>query len=202
MLSPLPIPPSASDELLRSWGYDLISEYEEMMRHAAFEQAYPVIDLATGSGRMTAVLVHLGYQVVTGDRTQEQMSRVQERLTPRHRTNARFLMLDMDRLPFHGGSIRNLVCVNTLHELDDPSTAIDEILRVMHPKGRILFADFSDLGFDVMQQLEREVYRRDHRRGDMPMADVMTLLQSKGCTVQRIELPLNVAVVVRQSPVR
>lgn len=104
--------------------------------------------------------------------------------------------LEMGRLPFRDGSLRNITCVNTLHEIEDPRAAFKELLRVRHPDGQLLIADFNETGFDVMQRLEQEVYRRDHPRGSMPMAEVERVLREAEMRFERFEMVLNVAVVV------
>lgn len=194
------IPLSASDDLLRSWGYDLITEYAEMVHRTGFGADHPVIELATGSGRMTAVLAHMGFRVITGDRFQDQHQRVLDRLTHAHVVDVSFVSLDMSELPFADRSVRGLACVNTLHDLDEPQTALNEILRVMHPQGRILLADFNDQGFEVMQRLERTIYGRDHRRGTMPMAELAALLVSHNITFLQMEMPLNSVVLIPPRP--
>lgn len=166
-----------------------------MVERGRFDPARPVVEMATGTGRMTAVLARMGFRVISGDRTQEQRARVDERLAAA-RERATLVGLEMGRLPFRDASLQNVTCVNTLHEIDDPRSALRELLRVHHPNGRILIADFNELGFDVMQRLEREVYRRDHPRGSMPMAEVERFLRETGARFERYETGLNVAVVV------
>lgn len=195
MFDPLSIPLSSSDRILRSSGHDLVEEYAQMVERGRFDPAHPVVELATGTGRMTAVLAHMGFRVISGDRTQEQRARVYERLAT-ERERATLVGLEMGRLPFREASLRNITCVNTLHEIDDPRSALSELLRVRHPEGRLLIADFNETGFDVMQRLEQEVYRRDHPRGSMPIAEVERTLQEAGIQFERFETGLNVAVVV------
>lgn len=166
-----------------------------MVTVAAFDSTHPVVELATGTGRMTAVLAHMGFRVISGDRTQEQRVRVNERLASA-RERATLVGLEMGQLPFRDASLQNVVCVNTLHEMDDPPSALIELLRVRHPKGRILIADFNELGFDVMQRLEMAVYRRNHPRRSMPMEEVGQVLRAAGVRCERFETALNVAVVV------
>jgi hypothetical protein len=47
-----------------------------------------------------------------------------------------------------------------------------------------------------MQRLERQIYGRDHRRGTMPMAELVAKLTSQDLTFQRFELPLNSVVLI------
>ena len=65
------IPPSATDTLLRSLGYSLIDEYLRVIQEASLSSGSNVLELATGSGRMTAVLTRLEYSVLTGDESDE-----------------------------------------------------------------------------------------------------------------------------------
>jgi ubiquinone/menaquinone biosynthesis C-methylase UbiE len=81
-----------------------------------------------------------------------------------------------------------------MHELEEPERALNELMRVLHPEGILLIADFNDRGFEVMQRLEREIYGRDHPRGSMPMAEVERMLHT-GAGYEKLETRLNVAVV-------
>ncbi len=167
-----------------------------MVTRAGFDPSAPVVELATGTGRMSAVLAHLGYRVISGDRTLEKRERVMERLAEA-RARVTLVGLEMGRLPFRSGSLMSVTCVNTLHEIDDPGPALKELLRVRDPLGRLLIADFNERGFDVMQRLEREIYRRDHPRGSMPIANVERVLQESGARFETFETGLNVVVAVR-----
>jgi ubiquinone/menaquinone biosynthesis C-methylase UbiE len=166
-----------------------------MVTRAEFDTEHPVVELATGTGRMTAVLARMGFRVISGDRTHEQRARVFERLTTA-RQRATLVGLEMGRLPFRDGSLRNISCVNTLHEIDDPPSALSELLRVRHRQGRLLIADFNDVGFDVMRRLELQIYRRDHPRGTMPMAEVERMMLETKVRCERLETKLNTAVLV------
>ena len=166
-----------------------------MVAWAGFDLHRPVVELATGTGRMTAVLAHLGYRVISGDRTQERRERVMERLAS-HQPRVTLVGLEMGQLPFRSASLMSVTCVNTLHEVDGPGPVLQELLRVRHARGRLLIADFNERGFDVMERLEREVYRRDHPRRSMPMADVERVLHEAGARFRRFETGLNVVVAV------
>lgn len=49
--------------------------------------------------------------------------------------------------------IKNILCLNTIHELGKSLTCLSEIIRIFSPKGKLLVADFNSLGFDVMDGL-------------------------------------------------
>jgi ubiquinone/menaquinone biosynthesis C-methylase UbiE len=187
------IPPSTSDELLRSWGYDLVTEYVQILREAHLDATTPLLELATGSGRMSAVLTRLGFNVVTGDISHEKHADVLGRITPAFSDRVDHLVLNMKMLPFPGGRFKNVVCLDTLHELQEPDVCVSELIRVHDPGGTIILGDFNDLGFDVMQRLHQAVYRNDHPRGFLKMAELRLLLQESYDVIHETVTPLNIS---------
>ncbi len=187
------IPASKSDELLRSWGYDLIAEYVQIVQESHVDPASPLLELATGSGRMAAVLSRLGFAVVTGDISLEKYADALGRLTAAFSDRANHLLLNMKLLPFPDGGVRNIVCLDTIHELEEPDLCLSELIRVHDPDGTIVIGDFNELGFEVMQRLHRAVYRNDHARGFLKMADLAPLLQKSYDVMHEVVTPLNIS---------
>lgn len=189
------IPPSESDRLLRSWGYDLTAEYEEVIQSIAFPPQSLILELATGTGRMTSVLTRLGFRVVTGDLGLQQRHRAEERITRQYLPVVQFLQLNMEELPFADQSIPYLVCMNTIHELANPRKALSELLRVPDPRGVLILGDFNETGFEVMERLHQVVYAGHHSLGTMSMKEIEPVLQSRYRYVRSIETPLNTSFV-------
>ena len=187
------IPASRSDELLRSWGYDLVAEYVQILREAHLDAAPPPLELATGSGRMSAVLTRLGFNVVTGDISNEKHADVLGRITPAFSDRVDHLILNMKMLPFPGGRFKNIVCLDTLHELEEPHVCVSELIRAHDPGGTIILGDFNELGFDVMQRLHRAVYGNDHHQGFLKMAELRPLLQESYSVIREVVTPLNIS---------
>jgi ubiquinone/menaquinone biosynthesis C-methylase UbiE len=187
------IPPSKSDEVLRRWGYDLIAEYVQILQEAHFDCASPLLELATGSGRMAAVLSRLGFVVVTGDISHEKHADALGRLTEAFSDRANHLLLNMQSLPVPDGGIRNIVCLDTVHELEKPDLCLSELIRVHDPEGTIVLGDFNELGFEVMQRLHRTVYGNDHPRGFLKMAEMKSILQKSYDVIHEVVTPLNIS---------
>lgn len=171
------IPSSQSDDLLRQWGYDLTGEYVEVLLKAGLEKPRTILELATGTGRMSAVLTRLGHKIITGDITQDRRSDVEKRITQIYLSQVAFIKLDMERLPFADNSVDSIVCMNTLHELEHPRQCLQEIIRVHSRKGPLIVGDFNDLGFDMMLRLHRVVYGNDHSTGSLTMTEAKPMLQ-------------------------
>lgn len=189
------IPPSESDRLLRSWGYDLTGEYEQIVGKTDLPPQATVLELATGTGRMTSVLTRLGFHVVTGDLELGQRHRAEERITNAYLPLVQFLRLNVESLPFQDHSIPFLVCMNTLHELANPQKAFSELIRVHDPRGVLIIGDFNETGFGVMERLHQVVYAGHHSLGTMPMKEAEPVLQSQYRSVHPIETPLNISFV-------
>ena len=189
------IPPSESDRLLHSWGYDLTGEYEEIACKTPLSPHSAILELATGTGRMTSVLTRLGFRVVTGDLDLAQRQRAEERITNAYLPLVQFLQLNMESLPFQDHSIPFLVCMNTLHELANPQKAFSELIRVHDPRGVLIIGDFNETGFGVMERLHQVVYAGHHSLGTMPMKEIEPTLQSRYQYIRSIETPLNISFV-------
>ncbi len=190
-----PISLSESDELLKTWGYDLVEEYFSVAREASVDPGLSVLEVATGTGRMTAVLTRLGCNVTTGDVTQEEAQQLWRRVTPAYAPQVKIMLLDLEKLPFKTGSVRTIFCMNTLHELADPQTCLWEILRIHDRSGTVVVGDFNETGFTVMQNVHQSIYRNDHPLGLMKVTEAEPILRGLYSDVRVVLTPLNISFV-------
>jgi ubiquinone/menaquinone biosynthesis C-methylase UbiE len=186
------IPPSPSDELLRAWGHDLAAEYLQVVTEAGITPGSRVLELATGTGRMTAVLTRLGYSVLGGDSTDEKTDQVWNRVQPEYARLVKLTLLDMRELPFKPGSVPAITCMNTLHELQSPHECLQEMLRVHDHTGVFILGDFNETGFDTMQRLHQHIYQDNHPCGRMNVLDAEPILKRHFKEVRTIHTPLNI----------
>jgi ubiquinone/menaquinone biosynthesis C-methylase UbiE len=189
------IPPSQSDEFLRSWGYDLVAEYAHIVSRAALNRGGEVLELATGTGRMTAVLTRLGFKVRSGDVTDEKNDQVWRRVGPGFARNVELFLLDMRALPFKSESVHTITCMNTLHELANPGDCLQELLRVHDRSGVLILGDFNETGFATMQKLHRAIYGNDHPLGSMKISEAEPLLRNLYSDVRIVRTPLNLSLI-------
>lgn len=184
------IPLSDSDRLLHSWGYDLTKEYFTIA-HQLQNVSSSVIELATGTGRMCAVLSGLFPTVITGDLTMGDHARAVARIPSSQLNRVTFAQLDMESLPFKSGSIPLIFCLNTLHELSQPERCLSEMIRVIRPDGTLVIGDFNRTGFDAMQEVHRIVYKNNHSEGKIDTARVKEILLDSFKYVEDVPTPLN-----------
>lgn len=189
------IAPSDSDTMLESMGYDLRNDYLQMVEAAEFNRDFPVLDIATGSGRMTSILSRFKYQIISGDITDEQRDKALERITPEFEHYVNFMHLNTEDLPFEDDTISNLMCVNTLHHLEKPEPSIFNLIRIMEPSGKLVLSDFNDTGFDILDKVHLATKGSNHKEGLMKMDKAIKLLESSFDKIKILNTDLNITAI-------
>ncbi len=189
------IPPSQSDKYLNEWGYDLVKEYYEMIKAARLPNDEAVFEFATGSGRMTSLLTRLKFKVITGDLTFEGKPDAEKRITNSFLKQVKFVILNLEKISFPDNSLKNIVCVNTLHHLSNPLNCLKELIRVHSPSGKLILADFNAQGFDVMDKLHKVRYHNIHPRGDINWDEIKSLIFKYYSRTEEIKTQLNIGLI-------
>jgi ubiquinone/menaquinone biosynthesis C-methylase UbiE len=116
-----------------------------------------VLDIGTGRGFTAVELARRGAAVTTLDMSEEMLNSAYL-----HAVDAgvagriEFHLADGGDLPFEEGSFEVVTMINVLHHLEDPETVLPEIARVLMPGGRLVVSDFTEKGFDILEELHRE----------------------------------------------
>lgn len=159
------IPKSESDLLMNELGFDLMRDYSDLINNATMPLDKPILDIATGTGRSASILTRMGYSVFTGDYNNRLKEESALRITNEFVNNVKFIRLNLESIPFPDNSIENIICIDTMHELENPLLCLEEIIRIHSPGGVLLLADFNDTGFDLMDNIHLKRYGKLHTRG-------------------------------------
>ncbi|MBP6672167.1 MAG: methyltransferase domain-containing protein [Bacteroidetes bacterium] len=186
------IEPSESDRILHGYGCDLVREYFSVARHVPVTHQ-PIVELATGTGRMIAVLSTFAPSILTGDITLHDLPRAHKRVPLQFRDRVSYLQLTMEHLPFCTDFIRSMICMNTMHETEHPELCLMEMIRTIHPEGTLIVGDFNRKGFDVMQKVQQQVYHTDHHEGCITTEQIRAILNDSFNTVTAFETELNLS---------
>jgi SAM-dependent methyltransferase len=104
-----------------------------------------ILDLASGTGWATELLVRLGVRTVSIDLSHEMMRRARQRLAADtrlvFREDAAFVTARSQALPFADKAFDGVLCLNALHHLPDYGAALRDIHRVLKPGGRAVFSE-------------------------------------------------------------
>ena len=122
----------------------------------------PILELACGSGRVTAPLVREGHRVLASDISSPMLSRAHQRiqrLGKAARARAHLFQADMRQLPLTGRVPLAVSAFNAFEHLytrTDVALALAEIRRVLEPEGRLVF----DVQNPDLRWLTRDPRRR------------------------------------------
>jgi len=172
--------------LYKSLGYDVDKE-----RDFILQQAKPVygkiLEAGTGKGHFALALAKAGYSFVTFDISADEQRFA--KLNIAHfglQEQVDFRIENGERTSFADGSFDTLFSVNVLHHLRNPYQVIDEFIRLLSPKGKIIFADFTDEGFKIMDKIHG-LEGNAHDVGETKLADVEAYLRGKRFSARNIQ---------------
>jgi len=172
--------------LYKSFGYDVGKE-----RSFILEQAKPVygkiLEAGTGKGHFALALAKAGYQFVTFDISADEQRFA--KLNIAHfgfEKQVDFRIENGERTSFSDGSFDVVFSVNVLHHLCNAYLVIDEFIRIISPKGKIVLADFTEEGFKIMDKIH-QLEGNAHEVGKIKLADVEVYLREKCFSVRNIQ---------------
>lgn len=184
-------PVSGSDTVLVRSGYSLLDEYRTAVERAGLHRDQAVLDVATGSGRMAYTLASAGYKVISGDIDKTALGNTIGTIGHLFPGELTFTYFDALHLPYRDGSFGSVVSANSLHEIDDPMTALAEMTRVVSAEGSLVIVDFNANGFDEIAKAHLEMHGKEHRRGTADYDVVNRHLESSFRRIRRLSLSLN-----------
>jgi ubiquinone/menaquinone biosynthesis C-methylase UbiE len=133
---------------LRRFGYDSPAAIQFVMT-----QALPldgeVLEIGTGKGRFLVKLARHVRTITTVDIAAEEQryAGVEKKI--------RFVVQDAARLPWPPGTFDAAVTTNSMHHIAHFKQVLEEMLRVVKPGGKIMLADFSPRGFQILARAHR-----------------------------------------------
>jgi len=182
----------STDEYLSEMGYSLFDEYERAIELADIDPGDLVFDAATGSARMTRVLVEKGCQIVSGDIKREKLDAVKYAAPFSEVQNIHWLQLDLHQPCFRDGCLDNIVCANLFHEVRRPEAVLRQLLRIFSGKGKMVLLDFNEHGFSVVDEISQKRHGRGHTTKEiMPCGAIESFLEKGAPHFHRIDLSLN-----------
>lgn len=172
--------------LYSSFGYDVDRE-----RDFILDQAKPVsgkiLEAGTGKGHFALALAKAGYLFVTFDISAEEQRFA--KLNIAHfgfEKQVDFRIENGERTSFSDGSFDTVFSVNVLHHLSHPILVLDELIRIISSRSKLILADFTEEGFKVMDKiygLEGQM----HEVGKVTLSDAEAHLVKKGFSVKMVK---------------
>lgn len=125
-----------------------------------------VLDVACGAAHASEVVAPEVRQVVGIDLTADLLALGAQRLRDASISNVLLQEGNAQALPFVDDSFDLVFCLNSLHHVGDPARAVDEMVRVCRPDGRVVLSDLiapSEAVRDAFDALHRRIDPSHHR---------------------------------------
>jgi len=187
----------ARKTLYKSFNYDVDQE-----RYFVLEQAKPfsgrILEAGTGKGHFALCLAREGYHFVTFDISPDEQNFAKLNLAYSGLERmADFRIENAERTGFSGESFDVIFSVNVLHHLSSPYLVIDEFIRILSPGGKLVLADFTAAGFQVMERIH-SLEGHTHETGKAGLADVEAYLKKKGFLIKKASSAYQCVLVARK----
>jgi ubiquinone/menaquinone biosynthesis C-methylase UbiE len=188
---PVEVPPALRriferKKLFLKYGYDLDREREVIL-----EQATPlrgkILEAGTGKGHFASALAKCGFSFTSFDISGEE--------TAVARAFLKFQLMDGfaklrvengEHLSFKDASYDMVFSINALHHFARPHKVLEELIRVLKPGGKLILSDFTDKGFQTMDQIHA-LEGNVHGRGTITMLEAAAYLRKKHFSLQKMK---------------
>ena len=131
-----------------------------------------VLDYATGAGMAGFSIAPDVATVEAADELPDMLEEGKRLATELGLVNVAFTLVDLYALPYKDGQFHLVVCRNAFHLLPEPVSALQELLRVLAPGGRIVVLDpvvdeTVDKAFNEIARLREPAHRRHYRADEL-----------------------------------
>jgi ubiquinone/menaquinone biosynthesis C-methylase UbiE len=164
---------------LRRFGYDSPAAIRFVLAQA-LPLGDKVLEIGTGKGRF---LIRLARHVKTV--TSVDVSAEEQRCAGLNAKYAgverkvRFVLRDAALLPWPAGTFDAAVSMNAMHHIAHFKQVLVEMLRVVKPGGKVVLADFSPRGFQIISREHRDE-GKTHPRERHDFHELQRLLRKQG----------------------
>ncbi len=182
----------------KSYGYDVEKE-----RSFILEQARPlegrILEAGTGKGHFALALAKESRPFVTFDISADEQHYA--------KLNLEYYGLDKlidfrienaEHTSFPEGCFDIIFSVNLIHHLENPYRAVEELVRILSPQGKLVVADFTEKGFQIMDKIHA-LNGNTHDRGKVTLSDIEVYLMNRGFLVRNSYSEIQHVLVARRS---
>jgi ubiquinone/menaquinone biosynthesis C-methylase UbiE len=171
-------------KIYRKFGYDIEAE-----RSFILDKAEPlskdILEVGTGKGSFTVILAKKGYNFVSVDASADQQKIGFLNLKCLGLDNqVVFKIANAENLSFKDKSFNIVISVNMIHHLDNPLKVLNEFTRVLKRKGKIVLADFTKEGLEVINKIHLQQGSR-HRTDKVDFSGLEKYFSRKGFKLER-----------------
>jgi ubiquinone/menaquinone biosynthesis C-methylase UbiE len=169
-----------------------------MVQLASPTKSMRALDVGTGTGHTAMAIAPYVEQVMALDLTEEMLGHARRLCAEREIANITFLLGDAMDMPFPDCHFDIVTCRRAAHHFIDIGAAIDEMVRVLRPGGRLVVDDRSipdddeaDLAMNHLDFLHDPSHVREYRSAEWRATLEMAGLEVKCIEPYRRHRPLS-----------
>jgi ubiquinone/menaquinone biosynthesis C-methylase UbiE len=145
---------------------------EKALAVAAAERGRLAADIGAGTGYITEGLLAKGLQVIAVDQSEEMLAAMRHKFG--HRAGIECRLGAAEQLPLDDAAVDYAFANMYLHHVGDPPAAIQEMVRILKPGGRLVITDLDTHTHEFLREEQH-----DHWMG-FDRADVRQWFENAG----------------------
>ncbi|OGS27943.1 MAG: hypothetical protein A2297_08075 [Elusimicrobia bacterium RIFOXYB2_FULL_48_7] len=185
-------------EFYKSFGYDIEAERRFILEKSLLVHEN-ILEVGTGKGYFAVELAKKGYKLTSIDiSVEDQKIAVLNAEYHKLEKQIEFRIENAERLSFPNESFNTVFSVNSVHHMDNAFLIIDEMLRVISLKGKIIISDFSKEGMELIDKIHASEGKK-HEVGKTSLADISGYLSNKSFKIEKYRSEFQEVLVARNN---
>ena len=165
------------DHVARNWDKMRESFFSEEVREealstAAVQKGKTAADIGAGTGFISEGLIQAGLQVIAVDQSEAILKEMKRKFADIETIDYR--VGQAQNLPIPDGTVDYAFANMYLHHVESPSEAIEEMVRILKPAGKLVITDLDEHEFDFLREEHHDRWMGFKR------ADIAEWFQSAG----------------------
>jgi ubiquinone/menaquinone biosynthesis C-methylase UbiE len=113
-------------------------------------------DIGAGTGFITEELVGNGLKVIAIDQSKAMLEEMEKKFG--HFDTVEYRIGEFDNLPLQNETVDYIFANMYLHHVDSPQVAIEEMVRVLKPGGKVVITDMDEHEFDFLKKEQHDFW--------------------------------------------
>ena len=151
--------------------FDKVSDHWDQLRESFFSENVREVALSTakiqagrmaadigaGTGFITEGLLNQGLKVIAVDRSEAMLEKMKTRL--KKLDYVEYRIGESDNLPIQDDTVDYVFANMYLHHVEIPKSAINEMVRILKPRGKIVITDLDEHEFEFLREEQHDRWR-------------------------------------------
>lgn len=155
------------NDVSEQWDNMRIEFFGNIVRVKAYEAAKVekgkvAADIGAGTGFITEGLLEKEIKVIAVDQSEDMINIMKKKF--KNNSDVKYILAEGSKLPIDNNSVNYAMANMYLHHVENPSSAIKEMTRIIKPGGTVVITDLDEHNFEFLrtEQFDRWLgFKRD-----------------------------------------